>query len=280
MVRRSVLFSPGDQPELLRKAPESGADTVVFDLEDGVDPSRKIEARETVAAVLDEIDPDCEICVRINRIERGAREDLDTILAGALPDTIVLPKVESEDDVHTIAELAQARASRLPVIALLETAEGVLDAAEIARAGPTTAIGLGGEDLAADVGAGRTPENTEIQYARQHVVLAASAAGVDAIDILLTDFEDTDRLRAETEEAIRFGFDGKMAIHPRQVGVINEAFTPDPDDIEWAERVLAARDTAREAGRAVFSVDGEMIDAPLIDRAEQILARAEAADER
>ena len=280
MVRRSVLFAPGDKPELLRNAPESGADTVVFDLEDGVAPAEKQRAREAVASILAEIDPECELCVRINPLGKGAREDLDAVVGVSAPDTIVLPKVESGDDVHTIAELSQARGVRLPVFALLETAQGVLRAEEIASAGPTTAVALGGEDLAADVGASRTPENTEVQYARQHVVLAAGAAGVDAIDILVTNFEETDRLERETTEAIEFGFDGKMAIHPRQVDVINDAFTPGAEELDWAERVLAARDRARESGKAVFAVDGEMIDAPLITQAERIIARAEAAGER
>lgn len=278
MVRRSVLFAPGDKPELLRKAPESGADTVVFDLEDGVAPSEKKTARATVADIVAEIEPACELCVRINPLGRGAREDLDAVVRESAPDMIALPKVESGDDVHTIAELSQARGSRLPVFALLETAQGVLRAEEIASAGPTTAVALGGEDLAADVGASRTPENTEVQYARQHVVLAAGAAGVDAIDILVTDFEDTDRLRTETREGIEFGFDGKMAIHPRQVDVINDAFTPDAEELDWAERVLDVRDNSR--GQGVFAVDGEMIDAPLITQAERIVARAEAAGKR
>jgi citrate lyase subunit beta/citryl-CoA lyase len=116
-----------------------------------------------------------------------------------------------------------------------------------------------------------------VLYAREHVVLAASAAGVDALDTVYTDFSDTAGLREETAFALGLGYDGKLAIHPSQVEPINEAFTPDPDEIEWASRVLDARDEAEREGRGVFSVDGEMIDAPLVAQAERIVERAAAA---
>ena len=151
---------------------------------------------------------------------------------------------------------------------------GVLAAEAIAAADATDALAFGAEDLAADVGATRTDEGTEVLYAREHVVLAASAAGVDAIDTVYTDFSDEAGLREDAAFARRLGYDGKLAIHPAQVGPITEAFTPDPEDVEWAESVLDARDEAEREGRAVFQVDGEMIDAPLIAQAERILDRA------
>ena len=114
-------------------------------------------------------------------------------------------------------------------------------------------------------------------YAREHVVLAASAAGVDAIDTVHTDFSDSSGLREETEFALTLGYDGKMAIHPSQVGVINDAFTPETERVEWAKQVLDARDEAETEGRGVFRVDDEMIDAPLIAQAERVRDRAEAA---
>ena len=138
---------------------------------------------------------------------------------------------------------------------------------------------FGAEDLAADLGATRTDEGTEVLHARQQVVLAASAAGVDAIDTVHTDYGDEAGLRRETGTAREFGYDGKMAIHPAQVSVINDAFTPEPDRVEWAENVLAARDEAVAEGKGVFSVDGEMIDAPLVAQAERILDLAAAASE-
>jgi len=280
MARRSVLFSPGDQPELLRKAPKSGADVVVFDLEDAVAPTAKAEAREAVSDVLGTIDPDCEVCVRVNAGE-VAEDDVAALAAGTPRlDSVMLPKTASAEDVETLAAGLGDHGLDAPVLALIESARGVQNADEVADAPATDALLFGAEDLAADLGATRTDEGTEVLYARERVVLAASAAGVDAIDTLWTDFEDTDGLRADTDRGIEMGYDGKMAIHPGQVGVINDAFTPSDDRIDWAEKVLAAREEAEDAGRGVFAVEGEMIDAPLIAQAERIVERAEAAGKR
>jgi citrate lyase subunit beta/citryl-CoA lyase len=280
MARRSVLFSPGDEPDLMRKAPESGADTVVFDLEDAVAPGRKAAARTAVNGVVTDpsFDPDCEVCVRINPDREVAIEDIEGVTAGSPRiDSVMMPKVESAADVVELTEAIGDRGYDLPVLALCESAQGVLSAEAIAKADRVEAILFGAEDLSADIGATRTEEGVEVSHARQHVVLAAGAAGVDAIDTLVTDIEATDRLRTETEFARQLGYDGKIAIHPAQVGVINAAFTPDEGDIEWARNVLSAAEEAQASERGVFRVDGEMIDAPLISRAEDILERYRAA---
>ena len=275
MARRSVLFSPGDRPKLMRKAPTTGADVVVFDLEDAVTPETKPEARDAVREALADLDaPDVEVCVRVSPAGRGGAADLDVILGGPGPDALVLPKVEDADDVRDLADLAAERDADLPVLALVETAAGILHAEAIAAADPTDALVFGAEDLAADIGATRTEEGTEVLHAREHVVLAASAAEIDAIDTVYTDFEDTAGLRGETAFARDLGYDGKLAIHPAQVDPINEAFTPDTERIEWARRVLDARESA-DSG--VFAVDGEMIDAPLVAQAERVRERARAA---
>ncbi|MGM0389638.1 MAG: HpcH/HpaI aldolase/citrate lyase family protein [Natrinema limicola] len=275
MVRRSVLFSPGDKPDLMRKAAMGNADVVVFDLEDAVAPADKRNAREAVREVLDEIDPDCEVAVRVNPISLGAMTDLEAILEGSRPDSIMVPKTEDATDIQRVQARLEEAGGSCPVLALIESAAGVLRADEIAAVDATDALLFGAEDLAADIGATRTSEGIEVLYARERTVIAASAAGIDAIDIVYTDYGDTDGLREETAFARQLGYDGKMAIHPDQVPVINDAFTPSDDDIEWAERVLAARDRA-ETG--VFEVDGEMIDAPLIAQAERILERADETD--
>ncbi|WP_227373898.1 HpcH/HpaI aldolase/citrate lyase family protein [Haladaptatus halobius] len=277
MPRRSVMFTPGDRPEMLRKAPGARADVIVFDLEDAVAPERKDEAREAVRDVLadPEFAPDCEVCVRVNPTGVAADDDLRGIAAGADSlDSVMLPKTGSAGDVETLSRLLAEHDCEVLVLALVETASGVLDAEEIGAADATDALVFGAEDLSADIGATRTAEGTEVLYAREHVVLAASAAGVDAIDTVYTDFGDAEGLREETEFAIRLGYDGKMAIHPSQVEPINEAFTPDPELVEWAEKVLAAKSDADEDGRGVFRVDGEMIDAPLVAQAERILEYA------
>jgi citrate lyase subunit beta/citryl-CoA lyase len=268
---------------MLRKAPGAGADVVVFDLEDAVGPARKDEARDAVRDVLadPEFDPDCEVCVRVNPTGVAADADLEGIAGEDVRlDSVMLPKVSAADDVADLDALLAERGFDVPVLALVETAAGVLHAEAIAAADATDAVLFGAEDLAADLGATRTDEGTEVLHAREHVVLAASAAGVDAIDTVYTDIEDTEGVASETRFAAGLGYDGKMAIHPAQVAPINDAFTPDPDDVAWAERVVAARDEAAAEDRGVFRVDGEMIDAPLVAQAERILARVEAADER
>ena len=286
MARRSLLFSPGDRPALMRKAPDAGADVLCFDLEDAVASNRKDEARASVREVLTDaaFDPDAEVCVRLTAEEPAT--DLDALVASnreadsALRlDAVMLPKVESPEQVGEAAALCADRGLDPAVFALVETADGVLSARSIAGAASTDAVVFGAEDLAADLGATRTAAGTEILYAREHVVLAASAADVDAVDTVYTDFSDTEGLREDAEFALTLGYDGKLAIHPAQVDPINEAFTPDDDEIEWAEAVLDARDEARREDRAVFQVDGEMIDAPLIAQAERILARAAAAED-
>jgi citrate lyase subunit beta/citryl-CoA lyase len=282
MVRRSVLFSPGDQPDLMRKAPGAGADVVVFDLEDAVAPGQKADARAAVSEVLSdpEFAPDCEVCVRVNPVGSGAGADVEAVLAdaGGVVDSVMLPKAGDREDVETLGRLLGEVDAEAPVLALVESAVGVLNAPEIARGGPTDALVFGAEDLSADIGATRTDEGTEVLHAREQVVLAASAAGVDAIDTVYTDIEDTEGLAEETRFAAGLGFDGKMAIHPAQVDPINDAYTPADEDVEWAERVLAAKREADEAGRGVFRVDGEMIDAPLVAQAERVVERARAAD--
>ncbi|PSP21852.1 CoA ester lyase [Halobacteriales archaeon QH_10_65_19] len=279
MVRRTVLFSPGDRPELLWKAPESGADVIVFDLEDAVAPGKKAAGRDAVRDVVTEIDPDAELCVRVNRISEGGGDDVAAVFGGSEEtgvDSVMLPKVASAGAVEELATVLAEHGRQLPVLALLETASGVLHAEPVARADATDAVLLGAEDLAADIGATRTGEGTEILHAREQVVLAAGGAGVDAIDTLYTDYEDTEGLAEDARFGRDLGFDGKMVIHPGQVPVVNDAFTPDETDVEWARTVLAARDDAGD-DVGVFSVEGEMIDAPLIAQAEDIVSRYQAA---
>lgn len=282
MARRSLLFTPGDRSEMLRKAPGTGADVLVFDLEDAVAPARKAEAREAVRSILVDpaFDPDAEVCVRVNPTTVAADDDLDGVLRpDARLDSVMLPKVDGPDDVETLARLLDEHGRELPVIALVETAAGVLHAEAIAEADATDALFFGAEDLSADIGATRTPEGDEVAYARQQVVLAAAAAGVDAIDTVFTDIDDIAGLRADARRAVQLGFDGKPAVHPDQVEPINEAFVPDEDELAWARRVLEANREADADDRGVFAVDGQMIDEPLLRRARRLVERAAAADE-
>ncbi len=274
MARRSVLFSPGDEESLLKKAAKSNADVIVFDLEDAVAPNQKEIARETVKSVIKSLEPnrDYELCVRINPINNYGKEDVKELVL-VKPDSIMLPKVESASTVNSVIELAGEHGWEPQILSLIETAAGVLSAESIAKQNHVDALLFGAEDLSADTGVQRTSAGNEISYARQHVVLAASAANIDAIDTLYTNFKDTDGLRTDTKKALQFGFDGKMAIHPQQIEIINGVFTPEPEQVEWAKKVVAAAEESNKADSGVFSVDGEMIDAPLIAQAESILER-------
>ena len=282
MARRSLLFSPADRPGLLRKGPESGADIVCSDLEDAVAPERKPEAREGLVELLSDpaFDPDCEVCVRINSERAAAEADLEVLLgadADLRLDSLMLPKAESAAGVEWVVEEMERWDADLPLLAICESAAGVLRAEEIAAHEAVDALLFGAEDLSADIGATRTPEGTEVLHAREHVVLAAAAAGVDAIDTLVTDFEAEEHLAEDTRFGLELGYDGKMCIHPAQIPVVNEAFTPDAERIEWAHRILQAAAEAEAEGRGVFRVDGEMVDAPLVTQAERVRDRAEAA---
>ena len=270
MAPRTVLFTPGDNAERMRKAVDSDADIAIFDLEDAIAPDRKQHARNAIRSVLQDLESD-RICVRVNPPGFGAEEDLAAILEGSPPSYVMLPKTNSVEDVRELAALIEQYEMDLPIFALIETAQGVLAADVIANARSTEALLFGAEDLAADLGATRTREGIEVLYARERVVLAARAAGIHVIDTVYTDYEDLPGLREEAAFAAQLGFDGKMVIHPAQIEVVNEAFTPSDERIEWANRVLTA---AAETDAAVFQVGGEMIDAPLIQQAERILDRA------
>ncbi|MFP4189329.1 MAG: HpcH/HpaI aldolase/citrate lyase family protein [Halobacteriales archaeon] len=280
--RRSVLFTPGDEPEMMRKALEGDADVVVFDLEDAVAPDEKESARDAVDDALGHVPGDApEIWVRLNPFDDGVgnetdgRDDLDALTGE--PSCFVVPKAGYAGNVEAVAGALDKHGSDAGLVPIIESAAGVVNAAEIADAPRVSAVVFGAEDLAADLGATRTDKGDEVVYARQKIVAAATAAGVDAVDTLWTDFRDEEGLRDDTERGMGWGYDGKLAIHPAQVAVINDAFTPEPERVEWAERVLEAKREADEAGKGVFEVDGEMVDAPLVEQARTVMERARAA---
>ena len=281
MVRRSLLYCPGDDRGMMEKAVGTDADTVIFDLEDAVAPAAKDDARGTVQALLDDLggtEPDR--CVRINPYDRRGRTDVEAVVGGVStpPDAIALPKVDTPETVEALADhLADLGADGVDIIPLIETARGVVAVEGIAAASGVDAVAYGDQDFTADIGATVTDDKTESLYARQRTVVAAAAAGVDAIDTVWTDIGDTRGLREQAEFAVDIGFDGKLAIHPDQIPVINDAFTPTSDQLEWAEAVLAGQERAADADEGVFTVDGQMIDPPLVERARTFVERAEAA---
>jgi len=277
---------PGDDRRKIEKATTLGVDCICMDLEDGTAVNRKAEAREVIAQALRELDfGNSERCIRINSIGSGfEKDDLPAALA-ARPNTIVMPKVESAEQVGWVSgEIESYELSNgLPVggirlLAGLETAKGVLHLKEIAGADKRLeALIFGGEDFAASIGATRSLEATELLYARQAVVTTCAAYEIQAIDIVYIDFRDTEGLRREAQQGADWGFVGKQIIHPNQVTPVQEAFTPSEDAIAYARRVVETFEASQQEGRGAYALDGKMIDMPLLKSAQNVLERAQAA---
>ncbi len=284
--RRALLYVPGDQERKLRKAAGLTVDSVCFDLEDGVAWPHKAAARALVARVLGELTFAAgERLVRIHPPQGPdggpAAADLDAVLS-AHPDGIVVPKVEAPWQLHWVAYRLQQAEERygwpvgsVRLLAILETARGVEARNAIARATPRLdALLFGAEDYTADLGAQRSPDNREVLYARQAVVAAAKAHNLQAIDIVYIRYKDLEGLAREAQEAAAWGFDGKQVIHPAQVPVVQQAFTPTADAVAYARRVLEAYERGRAQGLGVVALDGKMIDMPMVKAARRVLARA------
>jgi citrate lyase beta subunit len=286
--RRALLFMPGDDRRKIEKGATIGVDSIIMDLEDGVALNQKTAARETVAAALREVAfGKTERLIRINPVDQNGlyRDDLAATL-DAHPDGYMLPKVETPEQVHLIdSMLAEAEtrngweSNSLALIALIETARGVVNIREVAASVPRLrALAFGAEDLAGDMGAIRTPDGWEVFYARSAVVLHAKAAGLQAIDTPFIDLRaDDSQLIAETEQALYMGYTGKLAIHPRHAPIIQQVFTPTASAIDRARRLIAAHDEHQAEARGVFVFEGKMVDMPMIRAAQTILNRARAA---
>ena len=284
-MRRSMLFLPGNTPNMLINGSCLGADAVIFDLEDAVAPAEKDAARILVRNTMRYMDfRGCEIIVRINSIDTPYwKADLDQILPQQ-PGLIMLPKTGTARDVlEADAYITQVEArlglapNTVGLMPLLETALGVENAFAIASASPRVrAIFLGAEDLTADLRCRRTKEGREIEYARTRLVVAARAAGVDVYDTPVTDVNDDVGIRRDAALAKALGFTGKASISPRHVEVINEVFSPSQKEIDYAYEVMDAIALAKEQGRGAIALHGKMIDAPIVARAQQTIDMARA----
>jgi citrate lyase subunit beta / citryl-CoA lyase len=275
-LRRTMLFIPGNNPGMLQNGGVFGADAIILDLEDAVAPQEKDAARLLVAHALKDVDYGAsETIVRINTLDTFGRLDIKAIVPCS-PKVFLVPKVQCAADIHTVVrEVAAAeRPGQTPVklIALIETPRGLAEAYAIANTDERLiALALGAEDYTAGIGAQRTKEGMEILTARTLLVNAAAAAGIQSIDTPYTDVNDESGLMQDTSFAKQLGFNGKLAINPRQIDVIHSVFNPNARDIDWAERVVKAIRTAEAEGSGVASLDGKMVDAPIVNRAERIL---------
>ncbi len=279
-MRRTMLFLPGNTPNMLINGDVLGADSIILDLEDAVSPDEKDAARILVRNALKYQKAEtCETIIRINPTESGFwMKDLDEVIPYK-PHLIMPTKVDSAQVVQKVsAYIAEVEArhgmevGKIGILPLIETALGVEQAFQIASADPrVVGLFLGGEDLTADLQCKRTKEGKEIFYSRSRIVCAARACGIEAYDTPFTDVEDSEGLVKDTKLAKSLGFSGKAVISPRHVETVNELFSPTQADIEYAHDVMDAIEEGKRQGKGVISLRGKMIDAPIVKRAQQVL---------
>jgi citrate lyase subunit beta/citryl-CoA lyase len=283
-----MLFMPGNNPGMLTSARSLGADWVIFDMEDSVPRTEKDSARILIRHALTCMRPQgVGVAVRINAPNTPFwKEDLAAVVRGGA-DIVLVPKTNSPDCVREVVAALEAVEAvhgadkgRIVVFALVETSLGIENAFAIATAHKRLGgIQLGAEDLTAELGARRTPKGDEILYARSRILMACRAAGIRAIDTPFPFVADMAGLAADAACAAQLGFDGKAVISPQHVVVVNAAFSPDPEQIDWAGRVMDVARRAAEEGKGAVSLDGMMIDMPVIKRAERILSLADGPQE-
>jgi citrate lyase subunit beta/citryl-CoA lyase len=284
-----MLYLPGNNPNMLLRGALFGSDGLVLDLEDAVAVSEKDAARLLIREVLKVGEfGDCEVTVRINGLDTEYwKDDLAAVVPSRALSGVRVPKVDSpqtvkdlDEELSRVEEKNGIPAGRTKIFCLLETAKGVWNAFDIAQASPRVAAVIpGGEDLTADLRTSRSAEGTELEWTRRMLVVAARAAGVDALDTVYPRVSDDEGLRREVGFIKQLGFDGKSVIHPNQISIIHEIFTPTEAEVTRARKVVAAAKEAAERGLGAVSVDGRMVDAPVVKRAQYTLVRAGLAEE-
>lgn len=283
-MRRTMLYLPGNNPNMLTRGYLFGSDGVVLDLEDAVAMVEKDTARILVSKYLKQGEfGSCYVSVRINGVDTEYwKDDLAAIVPNKRLDGIRAPKVEDagtvkiiDEELSRLEEKNGLPVGKLTLHCLLETAHGIWNAYEIAKASPRIeAIIPGGEDLRADLKTNRSDDSTELEWARRMLVFAARAAGVEPLDTVFPRITDDEGLRKETEFIKQLGFSGKSIIHPNQIKIIHDIFTPTEAEIAKAQKIIAAAKEAAERGQGAVTVDGKMVDIPVVKRAEYTLVRA------
>jgi citrate lyase subunit beta/citryl-CoA lyase len=281
--RRSMLYIPGNNPAMIQQGGVYGADSILLDLEDAVALNQKDAARILVRNMINVIDfYDAEVCVRVNHLSTPfGLADLEAIVP-LQPSAIRYPKTESAEEVAALLQIIEKIEDRhglphtkMTLHAMIETAMGVQNVFDIAsNFDRVDAITIGGQDLTADMNIVYTPDGAGIDFARKRIVMAAKASHIDVIDTVFPDVNDEEGLRRETEYAKKIGFTGKAVINPRQIEIIHEVYTPTEEEIRKAYRIVKEFKINSAAGIGVFAIDGKMIDAPIVTRAEYILRLA------
>ena len=281
--RRSVLYMPGANERALEKAKGIPADTLILDLEDAVAPDAKAEARDRVCAAAASGEYGTkEIAIRINGIGTQWHADDLAAAAKAGPDAVLVPKVNSAEEVRALVAGLEAAGApeRTKLWAMLETPVAVLHAESIVTASPRcTVFVMGTNDLAKELHAARVPGREPLQFGLQQCLMAARLADKVILDGVYNDIKDEQGFHDECVQALQYGFDGKTLIHPSQVDPCNDVFAPSADDIDHSRRVIAAFDEAQAEGRGVVTVDGRMIENLHVEEARRILAIAAAIEE-
>jgi citrate lyase subunit beta/citryl-CoA lyase len=281
-LRRTMLFMPGNNPGMVQNAGILGADSIILDLEDAVSLTEKDSARILVRNAIKSINfYDSEVVVRINPLSTEFSDEDIKEIAAVRPDAFLVAKATEEDiiKVDEIVSEVEAKmgfeAGCIKLFPLIETAYSLENVYSIIKSSKRNiGILLGAEDLTADLGIKRTKVGEEIFYARAKVAAACKALKVDAIDTPFTDLNDLESFIKDIEKAKSIGMTGKAAINPRQIDTIHEVFAPSADEIHYAKRVMEAMEEAKKEGKGVFSLDGKMVDAPIISRAQTILNKA------
>ncbi len=285
-LRRTMMFIPGNNPGMMRDAHIYGSDSIMFDLEDAVSMAEKDAARQLVYNAIKTIDyGTTEVVVRINPLDTPfGRKDIDAMVAAGAH-VLRMPKTETAQDIieceAVIAEMERKHGrpeGDTLMMAAIESAMGVLNAYQIATASKRLiGIAIGAEDFCANMKCQRTIHGAELQMARQMIVLSARAAGIDALDTVFADVNDEETFVRETQYIKDIGFDGKSVINPRQIAPVHAIFNPTEKDIDKARRIIAALKEAEAKGSGVISLDGKMIDRPVVLRAQRVLELAAAS---
>ncbi|KAF9404854.1 hypothetical protein HW555_014140 [Spodoptera exigua] len=284
-LRRTMMFVPGSNASMLRDATLYGADSLMFDLEDAVSLKEKDSARLLVYHALRTFDyTSVETVVRINGLDTVGRQDVEAMVSAGV-NVIRLPKTETAQDIVDVAEVITEMETKygikigtIKMMAAIESAEGVLNAREIAQASERLiGIALGAEDYVTNMKTHRYPDGQELFFARSFILHAARAAGIAAIDTVYSDINNTKGFLAEVERIKQLGFDGKSVINPRQIPLVNSVYEPTEKEIQQAKEVIWGIREAQAKGSGVISVNGKMVDKPIVERAERVIALAIAA---
>lgn len=284
-LRRTMMFVPANSPKMINAADIYGADSIMFDVEDAIAITEKDTARILISNALKSLKFKSETVVRINHPTQTpyGMDDLKVILP-AKPNMIRLPKVEAVEELDIVAnEIEKAEKEygfpegSITIIAAIESVKGLYDVRAICKHPRMTAIALGAEDFIANIKTQRTKSGVELYHARSEILMAARDAEIQCFDTVFSDVNDMEGFANEVTLIRDMGFDGKSVVHPKQIKVVNEIFTPNEKQIKHAVKVLKSFDEATKNNKGVIAVDGKMIDGPIVVRAERIVAQAKAA---